>query len=43
MKEKDCYVAPNIEIMLYSTEDVVRTSPIGGEVGGGWDNEGWGE
>ena len=43
MKEKDLYVVPNIEIILYSNEDVVRTSNISSEVGGGWDTDGWGE
>ena len=43
MKEKDWYVAPNIEIILYSTEDIVRTSTVTEEVGGGWDSAGWGE
>ena len=43
MKEKDWYVAPNIEIILYSNDDIVRTSNVESEVGGGWDNEGWGE
>ena len=43
MNEKGRYEAVNIEIILYSNDDVVRTSNIGSEVGGGWDNEGWGE
>ena len=43
MKEKCCYVALDIEIMLYPNEDVVRTSNVVYEVGGGWDSEGWGE
>lgn len=43
MEEKNLYVAPNIDISLYSMDDVVRTSEIGREVGGGWDSEGWGE
>lgn len=43
MNEKTCYVCPNIEIVLYSVDDVIRTSQIGSEVGDGWDNEGWGE
>ena len=41
MKEKEWYAAPNIEIILYSTEDIVRTSGIDNEVGGGWDED-WG-
>ena len=43
MKKKDWYVALDIEIILYSNEDVIRTSNIQSEVGDGWDNEGWGE
>jgi hypothetical protein len=43
MKEKDWYVALDIEIILYSNEDVIRTSNIQNEVGDGWDNEGWGQ
>ena len=43
MKEKDWYEAPNMEIILYSNDDVIRTSNIGSEVGDGWDNEGWGQ
>ena len=43
MKEKDCYVAPNMEVILYSNDDVVRTSGIGEEVGGAWDSDAWGE
>ena len=43
MKEKDWYVALDIEIILYSNEDVIRTSKIQSEVGEGWDNEGWGQ
>ena len=43
MKKKDWYEAPNMEIILYSNDDVIRTSNIGSEVGDGWDNEGWGE
>ena len=43
MKKKNLYVAPNMEITLYSMDDVIRTSTIGSEVGGGWDSEDWGE
>ena len=46
MEEKNLYVAPNIEFLLYSTEDIVCTSRpdgVSSEVGDGWDTEGWGE
>ena len=43
MKEKGKYEAMNIEIILYSTEDIVRTSNIESEVGGAWDSAGWGD
>ena len=42
MIEKDFYVAPNMEIILYSEDDIVRTSNVESEVGGGWE-EGWGK
>ena len=45
MKEKYGYVAPNMEIVLYSVEDIVCTSKpdlVRGEVGEPWD-EGWDE
>lgn len=42
MKENEWYVAPNIEIILYSNDDVVRTSNVGSEVGDAWDSV-WGE
>lgn len=46
MKKKDWYEALKVEVILYSEEDIVRTSlpdKVDSEVGGGWDNEGWGE
>ena len=45
MKKKDWYEALKVEIILYPEEDIVRTSfsdNVDSEVGGGWDNEGWG-
>jgi hypothetical protein len=46
MKKKSWYEALKIEMILYSEEDIVRTSfpdKVDSEVGDGWDNEGWGE
>ena len=42
MKKNEWYVTPNIEIILYSNDDVVRTSDVSSEVGDGWDSA-WGE
>ena len=46
MKKKSWYEALKKEMILYPEEDIVRTSfpdKVDSEVGGGWDNEGWGE